>query len=124
MASAKIVNAAAAGFFTARRDGVTLHVRLTPKGGRDALEGIETLGDGQRVLKARVRAVPEDGKANDALIALLAKSLNIPGSRVKIASGATSRHKTLALDGDPAQLAAKLDGLAAATRLAKGGRPA
>lgn len=99
-------------FFTARENGVTLHVRLTPRGGRDALEGLEILADGQGVLKARVRAVPEDGKANDALIALLAKTLKIPASHLRIASGATSRHKTLALEGDARVLAEKLDQLA------------
>jgi hypothetical protein len=92
---------------------LTLHVRLTPKSSRDALEGVETLADGQTVLKARVRAVPEDGKANDALIALVAKSLKTPSSRVRITSGATSRHKILALEGDGAELSAKLEALAA-----------
>ncbi len=112
--------AAGAKFYTQRENGVTLHVRLTPKGGRDALEGAETRADGQSVLKARVRAVPEDGKANDALVALLAKSLKIPSSRVTIVSGATSRHKALALEGDPAGLAESLDLLARAGSLAKG----
>ena len=99
--------------WAARGDGLTLHVRLTPKSSRDALEGVETLADGQTVLKARVRAVPEDGKANDALIALVAKSLKTPSSRVRITSGATSRHKILALEGDGAELSAKLEALAA-----------
>jgi uncharacterized protein (TIGR00251 family) len=98
--------------WAARTDGLTLHVRLTPKSSRDALEGVETLADGQSVLKARVRAVPEDGKANDALIKLVAKSLKIPASRAKITSGATSRHKVLALEGDGAELSAKLEALA------------
>ncbi len=115
---------AAARPWTARADGVTLHVRLTPKGGRDSLEGQETLANGDCVLKARVRAIPEDGKANDALVTLLAKNLKIPASRIKIAAGATSRHKTLSLQGDPAELAAKLDALAGAASLAKGGRQA
>jgi uncharacterized protein YggU (UPF0235/DUF167 family) len=87
-------------------------VRLTPRGGRDALEGIETLASGQTVLKARVRAVAEDGKANVALIALLAKALKIPASQIRLASGATSRHKTLTLEGDTTELAERLDQLA------------
>jgi len=95
---------------------LTLHVRLTPKSSRDALEGVETLADGQSVLKARVRAVPEDGKANDALIALVAKSLKTPASRIRLTSGATSRHKVLALEGDAAELSAKLEALAAAQK--------
>jgi uncharacterized protein YggU (UPF0235/DUF167 family) len=90
---------------------VALHVRLTPKSARDALEGVETLADGDCVLKARVRAVPEDGKANEALIAIVAKSLRIPASRTKIASGATSRRKILFLDGDAAEISARLEKL-------------
>lgn len=52
-----------------------LRVRLTPSGGRDAIDGVETDAEGQAYVKARVTAVPEDGKANKALIALLSKTL-------------------------------------------------
>jgi uncharacterized protein YggU (UPF0235/DUF167 family) len=88
--------------------GVTLAVRLTPKGGRDAIEGVETLADGRVVLKARVRAVPEDGKANAALLRLVADAVGLPGSRVSLAGGATSRLKTLRLDADETTVAAAL----------------
>ena len=54
-------------------DGVVVACRLTPKGGRDAIDGAATLSDGMRVLLVRVRAVPEDGKANDALLRLIAE---------------------------------------------------
>ena len=91
---------------------VSFHVRLTPKGGRDAVEGWETASDGSQHLKARVRAVPEDGKANAALIALLAKTLAMPKSSVHIASGATARLKRVEIAGDPAALAIRLEGLA------------
>ncbi len=97
--------------WTARENGVVLHVRLTPKSSRDVLEGMETLADGACVLKARVRAVPEDGKANDALVTLVAKNLKIPASRIKITSGATARHKTLLLEGDAVEISAKLEHL-------------
>ena len=102
--------------WTAREKGVVLQVRLTPKSSRDALEGVEVLADGACVLKARVRAVPEDGKANDALVALVAKSLKTPASRIKIASGATSRHKSLLLEGEPAEIFARLEVLVAAQK--------
>jgi uncharacterized protein YggU (UPF0235/DUF167 family) len=102
--------------WTAREKGVVLQVRLTPKSARDALEGVEILSDGACVLKARVRAVPEDGKANDALVALVAKSLKIPASRIKIASGATSRHKSLFLEGDPGDIFARLEAAVAARK--------
>ena len=94
--------------------GATLsfHVRLTPKGGRDAVEGWGAASDGSEHLKARVRAVPEDGKANAALIELLAKILAVPKSSIRIASGATARLKRVAITGDAGALAARLEALA------------
>lgn len=89
-------------------NGVAVHVRLTPKGGRDAIEGVETMSDGKIVLKARVRAVPEDGKANAALIELIAKALRVPRSAVTLVAGQTSRLKTVAIVGDAAALSAAL----------------
>ena len=97
-----------------RSDGLDLFVRLTPKSSRDAVEGVETLADGQCVLKCRVRSVPEDGKANAALIALVAKQLKTPASRIGVAAGATSRSKTLRIEGEAGALAEKLETLVAA----------
>ncbi len=77
-------------------------MRLTPKGGRDAVEGVETLANGRCVLKARVRAAPEDGRANAALIALIAATLRTPKSAVSIRAGATGRVKTVFVAGAPA----------------------
>jgi len=96
-------------------DGVTIAVRLTPKGGRDCLDGIETMSDGRAVLKARVRAAPHEGAANEALVALLAKSLGVPPRNVEIARGATSRIKRVHVVGDAAALAATLEKLASAS---------
>jgi uncharacterized protein len=90
--------------WTAEPDGVTLWLRLTPKGGRDAIDGVETLADGRVVLKARVRAAPEDGRANAALIELIAKALAAPKRAVTIRSGETSRLKKLFIAGDPAPI--------------------
>lgn len=97
-----------------RADGLDLFVRLTPKSARDALEGVEILGDGHCVLKCRVRAVPEDGKANAALLALVAKQLKTPASRIDVVAGATSRSKTLRLQGEVLALVEKLENLVAA----------
>jgi uncharacterized protein YggU (UPF0235/DUF167 family) len=90
---------------------VSFQVRLTPKGGRDAVEGWVEGADGAVHLKARVRAAPEDGKANAALIALLAESLDVPKSAVRIASGTTARLKRVEIAGDGKALAARLEGL-------------
>jgi uncharacterized protein YggU (UPF0235/DUF167 family) len=93
---------------------VTLSVRLTPKGGRDAVDGVETLADGNAVLKARVRAAPSEGEANEALIRLIAKALGVPPRDVTLTAGATSRTKRLTIAGEPLTLIAKLEKLAAA----------
>jgi uncharacterized protein (TIGR00251 family) len=70
-------------------------VRLTPKGGRDAIEGWIEGPDGKRYLKARVSAPPEDGKANEALVRLIAKALDVGKTKVRIVSGAASRMKMI-----------------------------
>ena len=59
-------------------DGVAIACRLTPKGGRDAIDGAATLSDGMRVLLVRVRSAAEDGLANEALCKLLAAKLAVP----------------------------------------------
>ena len=92
-------------------DGVVVTCRLTPKGGRDAIAGVAELADRTSVLLARVRSAPEDGRANDALRALLAEKLGAPISRVVLASGAKSRVKQLAITGDPDALIARLEAL-------------
>ena len=94
-------------------DGVLISCRLTPKGGRDAIDGATTLSDGARVLTARVRAAPEDGKANAALCALVAARLGVAPSRVKLTAGAKSRVKQISVAGDPGELIARLEALKA-----------
>jgi len=79
-------------------DGLALQVRLTPKSSRDEIDGVETGADGKSFLKARVRAVPEKGKANKALIALLAKQFGIAKSAVRIVSGDISRLKSIRIE--------------------------
>lgn len=95
--------------------GLELRVRLTPRSAHDRIEGTESAAGGA-VLKARVRAVPEDGKANAALEALVAAWLGVPKRSVSLSSGAKSRIKTLTIAGASADLAAK-----AASALAAGG---
>ncbi len=86
------------------KDGISVALRVTPRGGRDDIDGIETLSDGRSVVKLRVRAIADGGEANRAVTELLAKALGVPKGRVKILSGATSRLKQVAIDGDPRQL--------------------
>lgn len=94
--------------WTATHEGLRLAVRLTPRGGRDAIDGIETLSDGRAVLKLRVRAAPTEGEANAALLALVAKLLAVPRSRVELVAGATARLKTVAVSGEAEALLARL----------------
>ena len=90
---------------------VLLSLRLTPKSSKDAVEGIETLSDGRRVLKARVRAAPEDGKANLALLRLLADQLDYPIRALSLNSGATARAKVIRIEGEPEGVIARLEAL-------------
>ena len=88
--------------------GLRLYVRLTPKSARDGLEGSEDRGDGRQVLKVKVRAVPENGKANEALLKVIANALGTGVSQVRLEAGAMARVKTLMVTGDPDVLAARL----------------
>jgi len=94
--------------WTAAAGGLLLDVRLTPKGGRDALDGIAPLADGRAVLKARVRAAPHEGAANAALTRLIAKAAGVPASQVSIVGGTTARIKRLRIDGEARTIAAAL----------------
>src|SRR5262249_30205244 len=100
---------AAARAWTAAADGVVVAVRLTPKGGRDAIEGVGQLADGRCVLKARVRAAASEGEANAALITLVARALGVAARDVELVAGATARVKRVKITGDPATLMAVLE---------------
>ena len=94
--------------------GISVALRVTPRGGRDDIDGIETLANGRSVLKVRVRAIADGGEANRAVTELLARALGVPKGRVKILSGATSRLKQVAVAGDPKSLGDILRKLTAA----------
>jgi uncharacterized protein len=85
-----------------------LFVRVTPKSAKDAIGNIESRADGKSHLKIRVRAAPEDGKANAAVETLLAKALNVPRRNVRVITGHHSRQKQAAIMGDASLLAAQL----------------
>jgi uncharacterized protein (TIGR00251 family) len=88
---------------------VLISVRLTPRAGRDSIDDVGALSDGRAVARVRVRALPSEGEANVALIALLAKRLRVPKSAVTIAAGHNARLKQVRIAGDPAALAREID---------------
>lgn len=94
-------------------DGIVLAVRVTPKGGLDAIEGIERLADGRSVLKLRVRAPASEGEANAGAIRLLAKALGVAPRDIALVAGATSRIKRLAIAGPAKALSAALEKICA-----------
>lgn len=84
---------------------IVVGVRLTPKADRDAVEGVGALSDGRAVAQVRVRAVPDRGAANAALIALMARTFRRPKSAVNIVAGMSQRLKQVRIAGEPAALA-------------------
>ena len=86
-------------------------MRVTPKAGADRIEGIEIRDDGQSVLRIRVAAVPDRGRANKAVLTLVAETFGLAKSAVRLESGDTARFKLLHLTGSPADLAAKAENL-------------
>lgn len=88
------------------RDGVLLAVRVTPKSSRDEVTGLHTGADGALSLAVRVTAPPDKGKANKAVIAMVAEAAGLPKSALVLVSGETDRHKTILITGNPARLEA------------------
>lgn len=83
-------------------------VRLTPKAASDRVIGVTADEAGMPVLRAQVTAAPEDGRANAALVALLAKRWRLPKSSLAVAQGAASRRKVIHVTGDPAALLGRI----------------
>jgi uncharacterized protein (TIGR00251 family) len=90
-----------------------LFIRLTPNVSSDEVTGILSTADNDMRLAMKVRAVPQKGRANSAAIAFLAKKLGVPKSKISIASGSTSRLKTLRIEDDPQAILQKLEQLIA-----------
>lgn len=97
--------------WSAAPDGVIIDVRLTPRGGRDAIDGVERRADGRVVLKARVRAAAQEGEANAALCRLLADAVGAAPRQVTLVAGATARLKRIRIAGDSASHIAALERL-------------
>jgi uncharacterized protein (TIGR00251 family) len=88
--------------------GLLVAVRVTPRGGRDAIDGVDVMADGREVLKIRVRVAPEGGEANAAAVKLLAQALKLRRTDIAVVAGATARVKQIELRGEAAPLAAAL----------------
>ncbi|OAN48081.1 hypothetical protein A6A04_04810 [Paramagnetospirillum marisnigri] len=95
--------------FAIAEGGLRVMVRLTPKASRDRIQGLADEADGNKVVKAQVTAVPEDGKANAALIKLLSKQWRVPKTDMAVVQGAADRRKVIFISGDGAALALRLE---------------
>lgn len=78
---------------------VKLVIRLTPKAAHDRIDGWDVDEFGRKILKVRVKAAPIEGRANAALLAFMAKTLNLPKSRLTLLTGDTSRYKQVEING-------------------------
>jgi len=85
-------------------NGVTVAVRVSPRARSSRIDGVVADADGHRAVKVAVTAVAEGGKANAAVIALLAKTWRVPKSVITIQSGATAPRKILRIAGDAGAL--------------------
>jgi uncharacterized protein len=96
------------------RNGVRVAIRLTPRANGDRVIALAAAAGDRQVLKASVTEPPENGRANEALLRLLANTWQLPRRDLVIVAGAASRQKTVQITGDPQQLLAHLGGWIAA----------
>ena len=94
--------------FSARPDGVRVAVRVTPRAAGEGVRGVAIEADGGARLAVRVAAAAEGGRANAALVKLLAKRWRVPASAITVVGGATARRKVLHIAGPPAALLEQL----------------
>ncbi len=94
--------------FGVGKDGVTVSLRVTPRAARNKIAGVVPAAEGAVELKIGVTAPPEDGKANAAVIKLLAKAWKVPKSSLSVIKGATDRRKVILVAGDAAALEGEL----------------
>jgi len=95
--------------FTTSAGGVTVRVKVTPKASSNRVDGVHAGADGSAILKVGVTAAPEGGKANAAVIKLLAREWRLPKSSISVSAGASDRRKALFIEGDPQQLVQHLN---------------
>jgi uncharacterized protein (TIGR00251 family) len=96
------------GPFEAVPEGLRVALKVTPKAARAGIVGVEADAAGRGILKVRVTEAPEGGKANAAVVKLLAKAWKLPKGALRIAAGTKDRRKSLLVIGDPDELTARL----------------
>jgi uncharacterized protein len=96
------------GPLTLTRDGLRVAIRLSPRAKADRLSGVADAGTGGRVIKVSVTAPPEAGRANEALLQLLARTWQLPRRDLSIVAGSASRNKTVRVAGDPRGLVERI----------------
>ena len=89
-------------------NGIRLRLKVQPKSRRAGPQGFVAEPDGAWALKFGVQAAPEDGRANAAVIALLAKHLGVAKAAISVAAGAKDRRKVIDIRGHAGELAAAL----------------
>jgi len=87
--------------------GVTVRIRVKPGAGRDRIRGLVQTAEGAAI-EVSVTAPPADGRANDAVVALLAKGWRLPKSSLTIVAGNKGRIKTISIDGAPSEILPRL----------------
>jgi len=95
-------------FFIAR-DGLRVRLKVAPKAASDRVGGVEPQADGEAVLKVAVTAAPESGKANAAVVRLLAREWRLPRAALSVTAGTAARKKTLTIAGEAGSLLADLE---------------
>ena len=100
--------AAPPGWLSAHADGVRVALKVTARAARSAVEGVALDDRGAARLVVRVTAPPDDGRANAAVIRLLAKRWRLPARDLRLISGAAARRKVLQIAGPPQRLLADL----------------
>ncbi len=98
-------------FFEKTEIGIRLYLRATPGAATNEIAGLWQSADGETRVAVKVTAPPDKGKANAAILKLLAKKLGLPKSALSVRAGETSRLKVIQIEGEPDALAAALENL-------------
>src|SRR3546814_2642682 len=89
-----------------------LALKVTPRANREAVEGLTDTGGGKMALAVRVGAAPSEGAANEAVLKLITRTLDLPPRSASLVSGASARLKQVRLEGPAEMIVARLEALA------------